>query len=176
MRIPYSKVFRAFPELDQFSDAQCEAYVARVRARRSGSRDIMILGAGAAGVGTAIVMAAVTWVIVMPIAGALGLRIRPEYELPWDMALVGFHIVAACIAAMLVRDVWLRRAIRACIDAARCPKCDYSLLGLPVSDGVVQCPECGGVCDLRAIGLEADDLLTPELEESDTTRTDARLN
>jgi hypothetical protein len=168
MRIPYSKIYRAFPELDQFSDGQCEVYVARTRARRSGSRDVMILGAGAAGVGMAIAMAVVTGVVIVPLAGALGVRVRREYELPMEMAVVGVHVVAACIAAMLVRDAWLRRAIRACIDAARCPKCDYSLLGLPVRAGEVKCPECGAGCDLVAMGLGAEDLLSPEAEVPST--------
>lgn len=30
MRIPLNKVYRAFPELDQFSDEQCEVFVKRV--------------------------------------------------------------------------------------------------------------------------------------------------
>ncbi len=35
MRIPFSKVYRAFPELDRFSDAECRRLVVRARVERA---------------------------------------------------------------------------------------------------------------------------------------------
>src|SRR5262245_27965359 len=33
----------------------------------------------------------------------------------------------------------------------RCPDCKYDLAGLPISDGFVRCPECGGQFNLQAL-------------------------
>lgn len=59
------------------------------------------------------------------------------------------------------RDRWLRNAILKRLTQGKCPACDYSLLGLGVSDGTVRCPECGLVTTLAERGLTPQDLLAP---------------
>jgi hypothetical protein len=66
-------------------------------------------------------------------------------------------ILLGLIAGLLVRGMWLRASIRKELVRSTCPKCDYQLLGLPTSAGVVRCPECGldtdlGVAMLPSVG------------------------
>lgn len=150
MRLPLSKIYRAFPELDRFSDAECASYVRHV-SHRMGVRIVLTawatallsmfglplllcLGAplvGGAGSGPA---------TVIGIAALLGLFTGPLW---------GF----------MCRDVLLRRAIRERIKHATCPTCFYSLIGLRVSGGSVRCPECGGSVELDRHDLTPGDLV-----------------
>lgn len=170
MRIPIFKIYRAFPELDQFSDSECEMYVERARARRMHSGSIMAMGALLGGILTIIVLGFITYSLVMPLVSALGLNTSSESDLQWGALIVGVHVVAAFMVGYVIRDVWLRRAIRGCIQAARCPACDYSLLGLPVVAGMVMCPECGQPFDLAASGLAPEDLISRTPKAPPTTR------
>lgn len=65
------------------------------------------------------------------------------------------------IAALILKDRWLRWAIKRQITSSRCPRCQYVLLGLAVHDGVVTCPECGMSLVLADIGLTPAGLLSP---------------
>ena len=161
MRLPISKIYRAFPELDRFSDEQCLVYVARARSRKLGSGCLMLVGASLAGIGAAAVMAILTSQLFLPIAKSMGLRASAELELAGGMLLFGAHIVVAFLVGLMIRDAWLRRAILGCLESDRCPKCDYSLLGLPVHAGVVTCPECGFASELKTMGVTEEDLLSP---------------
>jgi hypothetical protein len=163
MRLPVSKIYRGFPELDPFTDTECEMYVARARSRRMGSGCLMAIVAAAAGIGCAVALAFLTSQLFVPLAGALGLRIGPDHEMETGILVLGAHIVIAFIVGLLVRDAWLRSSIKQCLKSARCPKCDYSLLGLPIVSGIVKCPECGSTRNLVAAGLVAEDLLSKEL-------------
>ncbi len=170
MRIPVSKIYRAFPELDQFTDSECEMYVERARSRRLQSGSLMAFGAAGAGIATLVVMGFITLTVVIPLGRGLGMRGSVEHDMEWGALAVGVHIVAAFMVGYMVRDAWLRKAIRGCIDAARCPSCDYSLLGLPVVHGAVKCPECGSALDLAASGLMPEDMLSRMPSAPPTTR------
>ena len=60
-------------------------------------------------------------------------------------ALAGVLVPVAIglVLGLMIRDVWLRWAIRKELAQTLCLRCDYQLLGLPVHSGVVRCPECG---------------------------------
>ena len=50
--------------------------------------------------------------------------------------------------------------------AVRCTKCGYSLMGQPVDDDAVRCPECGKQASLDSLGLHsAADLDPPDGSE-----------
>lgn len=146
MRIPFSKPYRAFPELDPFSDCQCETMIAMARHTRAVSVKIR------------------PWVFahrLSPFAGNLAYflvlaLIFPliEYTFGDSNALArlayGLFIVLVCgglLRVLFVRDAWLRRLIQDVLESGgSCTRCQYSLLGLPeVHDGCVRCPECGHV-------------------------------
>jgi hypothetical protein len=156
MRFPWSKIYRAFPELDGFPDEECERYVLQVRAQgRTGCVP-----------GMAGILGAIAFAVVAP-PGYGRLSAQAPLWFPSDFSplvlLVGL-VLAAAMPALLMRDQLLIRAIRTRIDNARCTMCKHSLLGLPLLAGetagpAVRCPECGSVIVLSAIGLLPGDLL-----------------
>lgn len=55
----------------------------------------------------------------------------------------------APVAAVRTRDVLLRRRLRIVQqERGLCDVCRYSLVGLPVVDGSVACPECGSITEV----------------------------
>lgn len=140
MRIPRRDVYRAFPELDRFADDRCREFVAHAQANRRLSRAASLLGA--------LLMAVILWALL----GALwipALSSFPGGPGPVAMILaISTTVLSGALAGLRIRDRWLRWAIGQQIDAARCPACRYSLLGIPAAGGVITCPECG---DGRAV-------------------------
>lgn len=141
MRIPGSKVYRAFPELDHFSDDQCRKFV---RAANRGfwwtSLRIFVWVSGAisvlavAAIGLSFLTGAwKKWLgdSVVEFVGDLS---------PWLAAALLFPL-----AALVLRDWLLIRLVRSILRTRGCcSRCSYGLLGLPVdADLSVTCPECG---------------------------------
>jgi len=156
MRLPMSKIWRAFPELDRFDDRRCQRYVSE--AGRSHPRTgclvlLMIpLGLGA-------------WLVSIGLSVALlDLLVPGNADPPWVFMLVAFALFGAPpflvgLTVLMVRDRWLRRAVRDRLNVARCLGCSYSLLGLTPIDGhpgykYVVCPECGKAGELTDEMLE----------------------
>jgi hypothetical protein len=159
VRVPISKVYRAFPELDRFDDGQCELFVHQASRgslrRRAVAAAMQVLAASCA---------FMAWMFAFAVGRAIvsGLHLRGAAEgIATLGGIVGFVLVPA-LAALIARDVWLRRSIRARLVSARCPGCEYSLLGLPVTMGVAVCPECGEQLDLERMGLTPKDLMATD--------------
>jgi len=132
-----TKVHRAFPELDAFSDEQCRGFVRLAVREHTAS----MIGIG---------LLAVALVVGIIAGGFVGIVLLGRAVLPlprYEMEMFGSALVAPTVVAGLlgfkVRDVWLRRLIHRAIESGRCPACSYSLLGLEVVEGRVLCPECG---------------------------------
>ncbi|HRJ49720.1 MAG: hypothetical protein KF787_10765 [Phycisphaeraceae bacterium] len=145
MRLPLSKIYRAFPELDSFTDDQCVRYVA---AARKGWPSRLL--AALACLGT-LLLTIITLGIVV------GLAMEMDSH-PLLMAAVLFAIFpSGVLAAMIVRDAFLRAWLRRRILNATCGGCGYSLLGLSASMSqaglILRCPECGGENELAQRGL-----------------------
>ena len=142
MRFIASPIYRAFPELDVFTDEQCRNYLQRVyggvRARVAVGLVSLVCGVGWA--------LAVGWVCVL-VSNAN----------PGRTTIVGVFALAAVTAAfglgtLISRDVLLRLLVRRVLgEVGLCPSCDYSAMGLLVSvDFAVTCPECGNGIDLSS--------------------------
>ncbi|MFG0242460.1 MAG: hypothetical protein ACF8R9_06740 [Phycisphaerales bacterium JB054] len=150
MRIPVGRVYRAFPELDRFTDAQGEQFV-RAACKRGWRRHLHRV--------LVVVFLLVSWVIswLLLMLGAYLLdRFAPRLDRSnaafWTIGTLSILLFAAPIVLMLpVKDWFLLRRLRLVIRArGTCPSCQYSLLGAMVDDrDHVICPECG-------MGLEAD--------------------
>jgi hypothetical protein len=164
MRLPISKVYRGFPELDRFSDEQCSAYVTTAeranllgRLAVQGIVLLMFLPGSCVGGGLMI------W--------AAHLVFGDPDEADWTLLASGLlmtlGVAAPCIGALMVRDTWLRRMIRRQLERCMCPSCRYSLLGLRPANGSVVCPECGAKHELASMGLEPADILAPVLVSGD---------
>lgn len=169
-RIPPNKIYRAFPELDHFSDAQCERFVQRVRVTSqypqvlAGSL-ILVVVLSLTAVGLVLGRLAEPWSRFLWAAGR-------ELRLSWlsadDVHLGSCLLALAAVPAfscLLVRDgllrTYLRRAIRMRLDRVRCRTCGYVLIGQRHSDGRVRCPECSSAATLRELGVTAEDLIPP---------------
>jgi len=148
VRIPLSEPWRAFAELDRFSDEQCRAYVAAVNQERRASRAFSRVCSVAA------------FLFIVPIGAIVGDAFAPRVLDPRPVALV-CALFPSLISMLLIRDLWLRGALRKHLLAAHCPACRYILLGLVVHDGAVQCPECGKRIVLSELGLTPESLIAP---------------
>ena len=144
MRLPRSKVYRAFPELDRFSDEQCEHFLVaarRGRRQRVGRFVLQLLAlltALAVGAGAYWGLTRVT--ILNPTRIGSGTLA----DVVFGLALV-LELGAGGLAWLLAKDRLLRGRIRRVLNTrGSCAACGYVLAGLPVSgDGHVICPECG---------------------------------
>jgi DNA-directed RNA polymerase subunit RPC12/RpoP len=160
MRIPREKIYRAFPELDPFSDQECERFVLQVKTQKR-------IGPWPAAAFIAVFLFLA--LVVYPALGfaALNIRIRirsDQFRTLTAAALLALLFGLPFLAALLTRDRRLRRAIEDRINSARCSRCRHSLLGLPLldeddPDPSVRCPECGQVLRLANLGLTPADLI-----------------
>ncbi|MEO0482057.1 MAG: hypothetical protein AAF138_00340 [Planctomycetota bacterium] len=162
MRLPLSKPYRAFPELDPFTDLECQVFVAESNRRHRWSGRVV-------GVAMSLCIA-----IALGIAISLVNNIGQQHVLDttgrplpvWRAtAAIAVPLIAGCAVALLIRDRWLLTVLRRRINRARCHNCRYSLLGLAIERGDfgdrVTCPECGARTSLKSAGLTAEDLLSP---------------
>ncbi len=154
MRLPLTKVYRAFEELDDFSDEECERFVFQARVQAGASAGCLpVIAGGAAGVVWMVVGVAVVQGLVALGGAAAGTG--PMAVLLW----AGGLVMTMGLAGLICRDVLLIRAVRARVHSARCTNCRFSLLGLPVRHGAVRCPECGTDLTLLSLGLKEEDLI-----------------
>ncbi|MBL8876247.1 MAG: hypothetical protein JNM86_10670 [Phycisphaerae bacterium] len=141
MRIPGRNIWRAFRELDPFSDEQCRRFVrsANRLTWSSAVRGVLLfaLGAGIL-LGVLYFLAKTTsqfdkifrsdlaeWAVLLPL---------------WTAA-----VTLSPLAVLVLRDWMLIRRIRRLFRTrGQCTGCRYSLIGLPVDESLaVVCPECG---------------------------------
>ncbi len=186
MRIPTSKIYRAFPEFDRFDDSTCERYIRAMSAapgqfvRRWAER--------------------LAWLVASVIAVALGVLtglyvIGRVFDisstLPDAVVLVltAVSLFLACTAGPLVvlviRDTVLRRRIAAQLTLTKCPACRYNLLGVPLQEslhgadgdgesgggGGVICPECGFVTVFADIAPETAEAIRRAADASNSSNT-----
>lgn len=157
MRIPSMNIYRAFPELDKFTNEVCRYYV-----RLAKRKHLISLYST-----RAISLAVSFFVFVGGMFGWLYMLsgLTESVREIWTilmMTMVATSFGAASLVFLLTRDKWLRWALRQHLTRARCGSCDYSLLGLPIVDGVATCPECGTKAELAKLGLTAADLIAQD--------------
>lgn len=146
MRIPSTKVYRAFPELDRFSDEQCRRFAAAARGsiwRRLRHRSLeFAIALIVLGLVVGAVYAVDEW---WPPELALKLMFGWRAELVRDALVLIFGFGSPTLAFLLVRDRMVRRSIRRVINTrGSCGVCGYGLTSLIVPDtNMVRCPECG---------------------------------
>jgi hypothetical protein len=144
MRIPGRKIWRAFKELDQFSDEQCARFVKRawggwVKRVIASVFVLCVFVATFFGLGSLLV-----W-----LHSILGLEDRAKYSdsvIAWMSAVVVLIVgTVAPMTALLARDFMLRAAIWRVLNLGGvCRECQYPLYGLPLSPQFeCDCPECG---------------------------------
>ena len=164
MRLPKRKIWRAFPELDRFSDAECERFVLRAaqKYRWSKARAMAITaGVLAFVIPLGLVLARAAWGIASPWTSSKLPRLHRVLDGPDARGLAIVAVVAVvAFTFLLVRDRWLIRTINQRLRQTVCSGCGYSLLGLTSDRGVVECPECRQPFFLNDAGLTDDDLMS----------------
>lgn len=150
MRIPLGKIWRAFPELDNYTDDECMRFVERAKREHQQSQVLWGL-ATIAGLLLAAVPA--LWVfgrVVPPLTSAikrsLGAHRFRDIQTLMDVAMFALPALAIAGVVLLVRDRWLIRTITRKVQAAACPTCGYSLLGLVVEMGAWCAPNAVPRC------------------------------
>jgi hypothetical protein len=154
MRIPYHNVCRAFPELDPFSDEQCQRFLQATLRRhwisRQGIRLLMI------------VVFSAGWILLTLITMPIVLSLGPRY-ITWQVPTAFISVIigafAGGVAGLMIRDRWLRMVLRRRLLELACPACTYSLLGLAAQDGIIICPECGVPFEMTKENVEPDTTL-----------------
>jgi hypothetical protein len=174
MRIPTSKIYRAFPEFDRFDDATCERYIRAMSSvpgrflRRWTERVLWSIAH--------VVTVLVGFVAVgIAIAKLFGVSSTVSDSLVLLVSAVSMFL--ACtggpLLVLVLRDVVLRRRIAAQLTLTKCPACRYNLLGVPLTDSLptdeanhaegpsagIICPECGFVTRLADIAPETADAI-----------------
>ncbi|MBL0869210.1 MAG: hypothetical protein IBJ18_01390 [Phycisphaerales bacterium] len=147
MRIPFTKVWRAFPELDRFDDDRCKRFVKRASQAFwlvKLFRFLMHL------LGIAIGGVVVGFVLQAAFVLADDWRLRSPSREIFVAAAASVTGLLAFVTLLSVRNRFLRKRIRTIINPrGTCLSCGYSLLGLPVPDSLkLPCPECGFTCEV----------------------------
>lgn len=156
MRLPVSKAYRAFPELDAFTDAECERLAFRARAYTS-----WYPSEGGTGI-----------FLVFSVLGVLGAfltgwllslsrtRDHSQHDLIPGGVLIAF-MAAGVILGLCYRDYRTRTIVAAQVRRTACPGCGNSLLGSPRSADSVRCSKCAAVHAFTSLKIIGEDLGPP---------------
>jgi hypothetical protein len=144
MRLPVRRIYRAFPELDRFSDEQCRRFVkAASRGWRVVLHVLLILAVLIPG------LLASAWAADKAFEASEEYQNGQRHDVIWAPIAAGAAtiplFILAALLALVVRDLLLRLRIgRILRRDSSCPKCHYRLVGLAVSrQSTITCPECG---------------------------------
>lgn len=173
MRILSRKIWRAFPELDQFDDAVCKRYIQRAEAMKGHWKRLVIVIA--------------SLLLGLVLAGVI---VNPEFQLLMSFfryqneneklstgtitaieVFVGTNFIwIPWMAGLFTRDVLLERCVRKQVSDAKCNACNYNLIGLSVfseaDKRVVRCPECGELTELNVGHISEADINPTLLPDS----------
>jgi hypothetical protein len=129
VRIPLKKVYRAFPQLDEFSDEECERFVQRAEQDYPGSKTgAMFLGVVAFLVGLIVlgILERYMWVACSAHMSPMARSYALDAVVLGSAALM---VLTFGVGMCCVRDRWLIRTITLRVRQTSCPGCGYSLLG-----------------------------------------------
>lgn len=143
-----SHLWRAFPELDRYSDDQCRRFVRSARGkwgRRVGGGAVLLL----CGAVTAGAVLGCIWLVSWASEDKV---FRGPSMSPWVWGTITclFMLMVALpfFVGLFVRDRLLHRRLKYVLRVRGVCACGYSLVGLPVGmDSIVTCPECGTPCE-----------------------------
>ncbi len=149
-----TRFYRRLPELDGYSDEECQRLVWQAKIRREDAMWILPLCAGAAAL---LVWAGIAGSVAVLLASLWPATMSGPADAKIAVAL-GFGALIVWMAWVGTARLLILRSIRAMLNRAGCPYCDFSLIGLKVKAGYVTCPECGSRVGLHEINLTAEDL------------------
>lgn len=143
------------PELDGYSDEELAKLTWQAKVRRADAIWVIPLAVGiVAGIAWLVAAAAITQGMNSTGTILTGIAFGRWAALNGVVALT-----IAGAAGALVRWRMLVTSIKRIVNKAGCPYCEFSLVGLPVKSGWVQCPECGQRVYLFEHKLTPEDLV-----------------
>jgi hypothetical protein len=161
MRIPFTKLHRAFPEFDSMTEEECGRYVRYVRATQGWRVGLLPWLVGAA--------LAIAWPLLLFLASEYHWFAVPDFGRDLNIvSSLASGILVGGLAGLLARDVLVWWGVRRQVHRARCPKCKYSLQGLRIEEvglgldpamRFVRCSECGRKHRLMDLGITPMDLV-----------------
>jgi hypothetical protein len=171
MRLISRKLWRAFPELDQYDDEVCKRYIARARQVRGSEVYVLTMVAVIlCSLILAILSTNVHYHALIWLADRLktGYQIGAFSETFVELLVFVSLIWVPALSGFITRDFLLRRCVRQHLSGAICHGCRYSLIGLDIFDlqgeTHVLCPECGEKVNLARNNLSEADV-NPQLLE-----------
>ena len=179
MRFPRRKIYRAFPELDRFTDAQCKLLLQRVKNTRT-YHALLVLAVLVFALGMLVVGVTVVFVFGQDVYRFFWTKMGYQTA---EFLHTAFGVVLVCggppMITLIVRDLVLRRYVRWAIgmrfDRIRCLRCRYSMLGQRAVGEVVVCPECGRTMTLSELGVESAADLIPGLSSVTESESPGRV-
>ena len=164
MRLITRKIYRAFPELDQFDDVTCQRYINR-------TVGISTNGAGCLLIGSVLIVSFIAWIFIEYNAIQVGvfwlldkleIRVGPYREVFIYLVAYSGYIWFPWLMLLIARDRWLYRQIKKQLHGVGCRECGYCLVGLPINEtrfnGFVVCPECNSESFLNGERLTRADI------------------
>tara|TARA_R110000744_G_scaffold71294_6_gene143553 strand:+ start:193 stop:708 length:516 start_codon:yes stop_codon:yes gene_type:complete len=147
MRLLTRKIYRAFPELDQYDDQSCERYVNRA-VRLNDELGCLLIGVIViASVAAWIFIEYNTQLVIFYLFDAVGIKLGVYTDTFIRLVVTLGYVWFPWIMILIARDIRLRSQIRKQLDGAYCRSCGYRLIGLIIlqesTTEFVRCPECG---------------------------------
>lgn len=147
MRLITRNIWRAFPELDRFSDDQCRRFVRAANARRLARGATWLVSLVVGALAATIAFSVPIWYQSAPTRWHFSINFEYllDHRLANSMLFWVWWMAIGGLGTFLARDLLLRMRLRRLLRTrATCVQCHYSLLGLTVPPSlVVCCPECG---------------------------------
>lgn len=169
MRLPLTKPWRAYPELDRYSDTQCRAIMNQAHRAFQLWRTIFAV--------CAILLSVIGFFCCMfacvSFAGMLDKTFRERHVLKLTGLALILSSLIPIILVMFGSRLVTSRALRAHLGALKCFACRYLLIGLRIEstdarNPGVACPECGSFNPLLDMGIQAQLTETGVLADPDT--------
>ncbi|MBL4702778.1 MAG: hypothetical protein JKX85_16155 [Phycisphaeraceae bacterium] len=167
MRIITRKLYRAFPELDRFTDDQCIQYMRNIKQRKLlfSLRIILlptIIGIiHLLGIPIALKFIAYQFKSYGTFIDSLG---DTSFLFFWSTFFViwlgGTAFLPLCLRDKLLGKKVLK-IINNQLEKTRCRNCSYSLIGQTPKSDQLSCPECGADTTLQTLGITEEDLIPP---------------
>jgi len=167
MRIITRKIYRAYPELDAYTDEQCVQYMANVKQRKLRFSMQIILIPTLLGLFHLLGIPILLRIIgryLYDFWNALSTLDDTLFLLCWGV-LIFIWLGGSAFWPLFLRDKLLsksvRRVLNSQLEKTRCRKCSYSLIGQTPCDDTLSCPECGTVTTMQRLGITQEDLIPP---------------
>ena len=161
--ITRKQIWRAYPQLDPYTDEVCKRYMKHAFHSRNLLKGIVV---HVVAVLVAVAIASVSvWLFSYEVTSFSESQ-RGTIPILFGLSVVGLWLTSVlwlpAVFLFVTRDLWLRHVVQQQIQSTNCSGCGYQLLGLTIEDEnelkSVTCPECGMKFELDTGHLKQGDI------------------